>query len=278
MTKSLLKQVMLKEAEKKEAIAKQNIIFNSEDMIAKIRSGYTVSRGPKMTTKKTFAPSTIAYQHGQCPRYWYLAFNGNVFDDYTDAYGVANMSAGTMGHERIQKAMLASGVAVPYINDKGEKTTEFKVIANDPPIFGYGDVMFNWEGEEIVGEIKTMMSEAFEYRKKTNKPKGAHLIQLLIYMKILGKSKGALVYENKNNHDLLIIPVEVNDGYRQWVDYAFNWMREVRNAWEGQTLPTKNYRNNSKICKTCPVKAACIEAGEGTVKIASLEELSETLQ
>jgi CRISPR/Cas system-associated exonuclease Cas4 (RecB family) len=187
------------------------------------------------------------------------------------------MSAGTMGHDRIQGAMLASGVAVPYVNDKGEKTTEFKVIANDPPIFGYGDVMLNWEGEEIIGEIKTMMSEAFEYRKKTNKPKAGHLIQLLIYMKILGKQKGALIYENKNNHDLMIIPIEVNDGYRQWVDYAFNWMREVRKAWNDQTLPTKNYRGNSKICKTCPVKAACAEAGDGTIKIASLEELSETL-
>ena len=259
MTKSLLQQVMLKESEKKNAMTKQNTILNAEDMISKIKSGYTINRGPKMTTKKTFAPSTIAYQHGQCPRYWYLAFNGNVFDDYTDAYGVANMSSGTMGHERIQGAMLASGVAVPYINDNGEKTTEFKVIANDPPIFGYGDVMFSWEGEEIVGEIKTMMSEAFEYRKKTNKP------------------KGALVYENKNNHDLLIIPVEVNDGYRQWIDYAFNWMREVRKAWVDQTLPTKNYRGNSKICKTCPVKAACADAGEGSIKIASLEELSETL-
>lgn len=277
MTKSLLKQVMLKEAEKKEAITKQNTIFNAEDMITKITSGYVVDRGPKHTKKKTFAPSTIAYQHGQCPRYWFLAFDGNIFDDYTDAYGVANMSSGTMGHERIQNAMLKSGVAVEYINDKNEKTTEFKVISNDPPIFGYGDVMFNWEGEEIVGEIKTMMSEAFEYRKKTNKPKGAHLIQLLIYMKILGKAKGALVYENKNNHEIMIIPVEVNDNYRQWIDYAFEWMREVRKAWEGQTLPTKNYRGNSKICKTCPVKAACAEAGDGTIKIASLEELSETL-
>jgi CRISPR/Cas system-associated exonuclease Cas4 (RecB family) len=277
MTKSLLKQVMLKEAEKKQAITKQNEIFNAEAMIEKINSGYIVDRGPKQTKKKTFAPSTIAYQHGQCPRYWFLAFDGNVFDDYTDAYGVANMSSGTMGHERIQNAMLKSGVAVEYINDKNEKTTEFKVISNDPPIFGYGDVMLNWEGEEIIGEIKTMMSEAFEYRKKTNKPKGAHLIQLLLYMKILGKAKGALIYENKNNHEIMIIPVEVNDNYRQWIDYAFDWMRQVRKAWEGQTLPTKNYRGNSKICKTCPVKAACANAGDGTIKIASLEELSETL-
>jgi CRISPR/Cas system-associated exonuclease Cas4 (RecB family) len=96
-------------------------------------------------------------------------------------------------------------------------------------------------------------------------------------MKILGKSKGALIYENKNNHDLMIIPVEVNDGYIKWINYAFDWMREVRKAWEDQTLPTKNYRNNSKVCKSCPIKVACSDAGIGVIKIASLEELSETL-
>ena len=277
MTKSLLQQVMLKESEKKQAKIEQDNIFDSDAMIEKINLGYTILRGPKHTQKKTFAPSTIVYGHGECPRYWYLAFNGATFEDNTDAYSAANMTAGTLSHDRIQSAMMNSGIAKTYINDKNEKTTEFKVIHNDPPIFGYGDAMLDWEGEEIVGEIKTMMSEAYEYRKKTNKPKTGHLVQLLIYMKILGKSKGALIYENKNNHDLMIIPVEVNDGYIKWINYAFDWMREVRKAWEDQTLPTKNYRNNSKICKSCPIKAACSEAGTGVIKIASLEELSETL-
>jgi CRISPR/Cas system-associated exonuclease Cas4 (RecB family) len=277
MTKSLLQQVMLKESEKKQAKIEQDNIFDSDAMIEKINLGYTILRGPKHTQKKTFAPSTIVYGHGECPRYWYLAFNGATFEDNTDAYSAANMTAGTLSHDRIQSAMMNSGIAKTYINDKNEKTTEFKVIHNDPPIFGYGDAMLDWEGEEIVGEIKTMMSEAYEYRKKTNKPKTGHLVQLLIYMKILGKSKGALIYENKNNHDLMIIPVEVNDGYIKWINYAFDWMREVRKAWEDQTLPTKNYRNNSKICKSCPIKAACSDAGTGVIKIASLEELSETL-
>jgi CRISPR/Cas system-associated exonuclease Cas4 (RecB family) len=277
MTKSLLQQVMLKESEKKQAKIDQDNIFDSDAMIEKINLGYTIMRGPKHTQKKTFAPSTIVYGHGECPRYWYLAFNGATFEDNTDAYGAANMTAGTLSHDRIQSAMMNSGIAKTYINDKNEKTTEFKVIHNDPPIFGYGDAMLDWEGEEIIGEIKTMMSEAYEYRKKTNKPKTGHLVQLLIYMKILGKSKGALIYENKNNHDLMIIPVEVNEGYIKWINYAFDWMREVRKAWEDQTLPTKNYRNNSKVCKSCPVKATCLEAGTGVIKIASLEELSETL-
>lgn len=263
---------MIKPAEKK-----INSFIDSDAIIEKIRLGYIIGRGPKHTQKKTFAPSTIAYGHGECPRYWYLAFSGAVFEDTSDAYGVANMTSGTLSHDRIQNAMMASGIAKTFVNDQNEKTTEFKITHSDPPIFGYGDAIIEWGGEELVGEIKTMPNDAFEYFKTKGSGKKGHLIQLLIYMKILKKAKGVLIYENKNNHELLVFPVEINSNYIQWVDYAFNWMREVRKAWENKTMPTKNYRSNSKICKTCPVKAVCGEAEVGTIKIKSLEELSETM-
>jgi len=263
MAKNLLQQVMVRK------ISDKKSFLDKDALIEKIRSGYTVNRVDKFTQKKTFAPSTIAFSHGECPRYWYLAFEGAVFQDNADAYGGANMTAGTKSHERIQEAM---GNVPDFLVD-----SEFKITYNDPPIFGFGDVMLNWEGEELLGEIKTMPMEGFEYRKKVGKPKTGHLIQLLIYMKIKKKAKAVLIYENKNNHDLLIIPVEVNDYYREWVDNAFQWMRDVRKAWETKTLPTKNYRSNSKICKTCPISKVCADAGTGSVKIKSLEALVETM-
>jgi CRISPR/Cas system-associated exonuclease Cas4 (RecB family) len=185
-----------------------------------------------------------------------------------------------LSHERIQKAMLDSGVAKEFIDDKGQKTTEFKITYTDPPIFGFGDAILNWGGDEIMGEIKTMSNEAFEYRKTAGKPKTGHLVQILIYMKILGKSKGVLIYENKNNHELLAFPIEVTPGsyYVGWVNQTFEWMRTVRKAWTDRTMPEKNYRSNSKICKTCPLSKVCAEAGKGDIKIKSLEPLDETLQ
>lgn len=255
---------MLKPIEKK-----IESFLNSEELIAKIRSGYTINRVDKFTTKKTFAPSTIAFSHGECARYWYLAFSGGVFEDNADAYGGANMTAGTKSHERIQEAM---GNVPDFLVD-----SEFKIINEDPPIFGYGDVMLNWEGQELLGEIKTMPSEGFEYRKMHGKPKTGHLIQLLIYMKILKKDKAVLIYENKNNHDILILPVELNDYYAGWVNRAFEWMQTVRKAWEDKTLPEKNYRSNSKICKTCPLSKVCAEAGSGDIKIKALEPIDEAL-
>ena len=267
MAKNLLQQVMLKKAEENK-LDKPSFI-DKQALIEKIQSGYTVKRVSKFTQKKTFAPSTIAFSHGECPRYWYLAFEGATFEDNADAYGAANMTSGTMSHERIQEAM---GNVEGFLVD-----SEFKVTYDDPPIFGFGDVILNWEGSELLGEIKTMPNEGFEYRKASGKPKVGHMVQLLIYMKILNKSKAILIYENKNNHELLVFPIELNSYMYQWVENAFEWMREVRKAWEDKTLPTKNYRSNSKICKTCPIRDACDQAGSGEIKLKSLEPLDEKL-
>jgi CRISPR/Cas system-associated exonuclease Cas4 (RecB family) len=259
MSKNLLQQVMG---------AKPQDKVNMDALIEKIQSGYIANRGPRHQQKKTFAPSTIAYGHGECARYWYLAFEGGEFEDHADAFAGANMTNGTKSHERIQKAMEDAGMLID---------SEFKITYDDPPIFGYGDVILDWQGEELLGEIKTAMAEGFEYRKKSRKAKTGHLIQILIYMKILKKAKGVLIYENKNNHELLAIPVEVNEYYIKWVDQTFEWMKTVRKAWENKTLPKKNYRSNSKICKTCPLAKVCASAGEGDIKINSMEPLDETL-
>ena len=261
MTKNLLKQIMIKEVESPAAM-------DARELVTAIEAGYLVGREPKHTQKKTFGPSTIAYGHGECPRYWYLAFEGAMFEDNADPYAVANMSNGTLAHGRIEEAIKNSGLSID---------SEFKIFNDDPPIFGYVDNFINWKGEEVVVEVKTTNNEVFEYRKRTGKPKMGHVVQILIYMKILKKAKGVLIYENKNSHELLVIPVEVNDHYRKWIDEAFEWMRVVRKSWEVKEMPTKNYRSNSKICKSCPIKSTCDVAGVGVIKIASLKELSETL-
>ena len=265
MAKNLLQQVMLKKIDSNPN--SKPSFLDKEALIEKINSGYIINRVDKFQQKKTFAPSTIAFSHGECPRYWYLAFEGANFTDNADAYGGANMTAGTKAHERIQEAM---GNVPGLLVD-----SEFKVTYNDPPIFGYGDVMLNWEDTELLGEIKTMPNDGFEYRKTAGKPKTGHLIQLLIYMKILNKGKAVLIYENKNNHELLVFPIELNQYMFEWVENTFEWMRTVRKAWEDKTLPEKNYRSNSKICKTCPIQAACASAGSGEIKIKSLEPLDE---
>ena len=85
-------------------------------------------------------------------------------------------------------------------------------------------------------------------------------MQLIIYMKILGKKLGILLYENKNTHELHAITVEPNEEYIAWADYAFDWMKRVYAQWKSEKIPQKPYRSNSKVCKSCPVSAACLAA------------------
>ena len=125
--------------------------FDTTEMIQKIQSGYLEGRGPKHTQKKTFGPSTIAYGHGECPRYWYLAFEGAVFEDNSDPYAVANMTNGTLAHGRIETAFKNSGISID---------SEFKIFNDDPPIFGYVDNFINWKGEEVVVEVSEIIDEA----------------------------------------------------------------------------------------------------------------------
>jgi len=282
MTKNLLQQVMLKNDKK---ISKNNEDHSFvEGLIEKIESGYMTKTKPKFSKKSNFSASGLTYGAGECPRYWYLAFDGAVFYDNSDAYGVANRTNGTLGHGRIQEAIEASGLLDETMemdplprkyNKQTHPAMEFRVKTEDPPFDGYGDVMLNINNERVVGEIKTITNEGFEYKKNSRKPKMGHLMQLLIYMKVWKVGKGVMIYENKNNHELLTLPVVVNDHYRRWVDQAFDWMRETYNNWKDRQLPQKPYRSNSKICKVCPIQKACAEAETGVIKIKPLELLKD---
>lgn len=249
----------------KQALNKQpEGAIDTKAFIAKIEEGYTAANGYNFKTKKTFSPSALVYGNGACARYWFLAFSGVEFLDDNDAYSIANMSSGTMSHERIQKAIEDAGIMV-------EK--EKRIVAQDPPIFGFADAIVQWEEEQPVVEIKTMREESFAYRKHA-KPPNYHLMQLVIYMKVLGKKLGILLYENKNSHELHAITVEPTPELIAWADYAFDWMRTVRKQWESGDIPKKTYRSNSKICGGCPVRDACAKADKGTVKIEPLEYLA----
>ena len=262
MTKNLIEQIMLQKP-------KEDDSFNAKEFIDTLEKGYLAERGAKFTKKKTFSPSKIAYGEGKCPRYWYLAFEGGVFEDNSTPFAVANMTNGIKSHERVLgTALKGSGMAIDI---------EFEIKHADPAIYGFCDGMLTWQDEDYVLELKTCSNEAFEYRKKNMKAKTGHIEQLLIYMKILNKGKGIILYENKNTHELLPIVIKVNDTYKKWVDTSFEWMQEVRQASNDKNIPAKPYRSNAKVCKECPLLAECVKADAGVLKIKPLEELSEDM-
>ena len=135
------------------------------------------------------------------------------------------------------------------------------------------DVVMDWNGNEVVAEIKTAKEEVYAIRQSSMKPSGNHLLQLLMYMKIRKASHGVFIYENKNTQELCLIPIHVNDKYIKIIDELFDWLREVRAAYDNETLPKRVGTKSTPMCKNCPVKAVCWEDKEdaGIVEIRKYE-------
>ena len=283
MAKNLLEQIMTKSTKKKVTNSEEDEKF-VEGLPTAINAGYLVKTKTKFVKKDNFSASGLTYGAGECPRYWTLAFDGQITYDNSDAIGVANRTQGSLGHGRIQEAIEASGLLAQDLemdpiprkyDQQTHPALEFRVKTDDPPFDGYGDVMIDYKGERLVGEIKTIRNDEFEYRKINRRSKMAHLMQLLLYMKVWKMRKGVMIYENKNTHELLTLPVVVNEHYRAWAEEAFDWMKLVYKNWQEKQLPEIPYRSNSKICKVCPIQKACAEAGDGTIKIKPMRLLKD---
>lgn len=239
--------------------------FDANRLSVILEAAYMQQRRPdKHTQKKTFSPSTIGYGHGTCPRYWFLAFTGGPYVDTVDALGIANMANGTQAHERIEALFDASGIRLG---------NEIEILHDDPPIRGFADVEIMWDGEEVIGEVKTTRQEAFLVRQSTMKPSANHLFQILTYMKVRNRKLGFLLYENKNSQEFLIIPIEMNDANEAIIGKAFDWMRLVYKTYEDSEAPNIPFRANSKICKACPFKKWCWseDSPAGVVDIPAME-------
>jgi CRISPR/Cas system-associated exonuclease Cas4 (RecB family) len=197
--------------------------------------------------KTSFAPSGLGYS-GSCPRYWYYAFNGALFEYDTDAAAMANMDAGTAAGARLAEVLKKADLLID---------AEIPVRYNDPPIFGYIDAMIRWKGDTVVVEVKTTKNETWQYRVAQNSVPGYQMLQLLIYMYITGKDKGFFLTENKNTHKIFILPVKMNDEYRALVEATLDWMRAVKKNAEDGLLPTRPFTQKSMQCKGCPVRNTC---------------------
>jgi len=223
--------------------------FNPIEFAKMMEEAYLSEKRPdEFTQKKTFSPSTVGYGNGNCPRYWFLAFSGNEFENNTDAMGVANMDNGSYMHDRIQKIMAKTPVF---------KQHEVEITHDDPPIRGFADTFIEWNGKEVIAEIKSAKDEIFSIRQAEMKPLPYHLVQLLTYMKIRGDEQGFFYYENKNDQSFLIIPVDMNEKNKKLIDYVFDWERKVYDAYKKGTLPERTFTKSQWACKGCPVKKVC---------------------
>ncbi len=237
--------------------------FDPNKFAEMMEEAYTnVEKRDSFTQKKTFSPSTIGYGHGNCPRYWFIAFTGAEFEDQFDAMARANMDNGTAAHDRIQAVMAKTGVL---------KSTEIEITSDNPPIRGFADAIIEWDGKEVVGEIKTAKDEVYSMRQAEMAPTSNHLYQLLTYMKIRGAEQGFFYYENKNDQSYLILPINMNERNEKIINDVFDWLKRVYANYESGTLPERVFTKSVSACKYCPVKTVCWkELGDGEVSIPAM--------
>jgi CRISPR/Cas system-associated exonuclease Cas4 (RecB family) len=201
-----------------------------------------------------------------------MAFEGKyVFDESgTDNLGLANMGNGVEVHDRLDKLFEAAGTLV---------ASEVEMKMSDPPVRGFIDAMIRMpDGEIVVGEFKSAKQEIFMHRMTTMTATPYHMYQILLYLKATGKKKGFILYENKNDQTILVIPIEMDEANTKTIEDALEWMRMVRKNWEdgpdGENLPMRpgRWTRKNKNCKICPVRKACWdELDDGTISLPPME-------
>lgn len=223
----------------------------------------------KTHVKKTgFSASALGWSSGKCPRRWWLVFNGVDSVETLSSVQKKKMQIGTAMHDVIQNEFKNN----PNLTVEIER----EIWSQDPPLHGFIDaVVTSPAGEEIPVEIKSSAEQAMAYRETSFNSAAYHKLQLLIYLRITQTKLGLFLYENRDDFRDLIIPLFLDDDNQAYIDYLWQWMRDVWATYESEVIPNffAGKRKNSKICGTCIFYKPCHEIGEveGGIQLPLLE-------
>jgi hypothetical protein len=142
-----------------------------------------------------FYPSALG---STCDRYLYASFNGLLPWEDLDPRVKRIFDVGSGLEDRMTKYFTKMNIL---------KTREYPVSLDSPPISGRLDflVIHPTKGEAIV-ELKSINEKGFKELKHA--PKHDHLVQLQIYLNLLNKDYGIVLYENKNDQTLKAFKVD----------------------------------------------------------------------
>ena len=180
----------------------------------------------------------------QCARYWYYLFNGVDVTTSFSSQTYRIFDNGHAVHDRLYSYFREMGVLV---------AEEIPVKYDSPPIEGTADGIIDWDGNKLI-ELKSISSEGFHYRQLHNKPKDEHYRQAQSYMKCLELDSGYVIYENKNNQEILPIYIERDD---KFIDKLFNKYTGIYNSYLNNEIPQRPYKRTSANCNSCDLAALC---------------------
>ena len=142
-----------------------------------------------------FYPSMLG---NECDRYLYLAFRGKLPQQEIASTTQRIFDTGSSLEDRMTKYFEQMGIL---------KGREIVVKSDSPPISGRADFLLTHEEHlEIVLELKSINDKGF--KNLYSKPKPEHALQLQIYLQLLDKAYGIVLYENKNDQKLKAFKVK----------------------------------------------------------------------
>lgn len=180
----------------------------------------------------------------QCSRYWYYNFTGIDYPVEFSPQTYRIFDNGHAVHDRLYQYFRDMGILLEE---------ELPVSYDDPPIQGTADGVIDLHGPRLI-ELKSISAEGFEYRRLAHKPSDNHYRQAQIYMQCLDLDSGFVIYENKNNQQILPIYIE-RDG--KFIDKLFNKYRKIYVSVQEQAMPDRPYKRTSKYCASCDLEQHC---------------------
>jgi len=234
----------------KDEISEQKIEVSLQDAI----DDHLIKRNI-VTHKKVngFHPSYT----NQCARYWYYLFEGADVQASFKPQTYRIFDNGHAVHERLYGYFREMGILVDE---------EIPITYKNPPIEGTADGIIDWYGHKLI-ELKSISSEGFHYRQLYNKPKDEHYRQAQIYMKCLDLPSGYVIYENKNNQEILPIYIERDN---EFIGKLFIKYSKIYTNFLDKKIPKQPYKRSSANCVACDLANMCW--GEDGVNSVSDEE------
>lgn len=216
-----------------------------ELLIASIDDHLAKRNSPVIKKVGGFHPSYT----NQCARYWYYLFNGVEVTSSFSPQTYRIFDNGHKVHDRLYSYFTEMGILVEE---------EIPVTYDSPPIEGTADGIIDIDGHKLI-ELKSISNEGFHYRKLYMKPKDEHYRQAQIYMRCLDLPSGFVIYENKNNQEILPIYIERDDAF---IDKLFKKYDKIYNAYVNQEIPDRPYKRSSAHCNGCDLAAMCWSEGD----------------
>lgn len=197
--------------------------------------------GSYWKNSKSFAPSG----NNLCPRFLNYRLIGYEHVSKFPARTYRIFSNGDYVHDRLTSYFDGMGILI-------ESEREF--WTTDPVIHGFIDALIWWEGKEVVVEFKSISEYGFRDINIFKKAKEDHIRQIQIYLWATGLDHGFIIYENKNNQQLIAIEVEKDLSV---IDPILDLYRKVWKFNSDGKIPARPFEEDSKNCENCNAKKFC---------------------